>query len=592
MHNGSTRNARRLAHRWLRTVAALWLGVLTALLASTGMAAPATHGHLALTQARLVSAAGERTVDLPHRLEPGDFAPAGERVRYRLTVDLPEAPTEPLGVLVHKLSLSGALHVNGRAVAACGTGPLELLRCLHRPYLFVAPAGIWLAGRNTLEFEIYANDRQMNGLGRVLVGQAQALDQSVYRFRMLWQVEVIRALTWITLTMGVLSLAIGLVLRTESIYQWFGLTSLANAASNLNVLVTSPPVSFETFSWFVFTSRMVSTVLMMMTMLAFFGKLSPRLRALLGLSAVLLPALVWGFGNARWLVLAIYLPLLVAAFTLLFAMVRWAARSRRPAEVMMTSSFAAMVVVGPLDYMRLGGRGDFEGVYLLAYTSACVMVMTGAMLVGLLASALATSRRLTATLDREVALRTADLEQANARLAALSSTDGLTGIANRRRFDEALEDAWRRARRDGDPLSLLMVDVDHFKPFNDTLGHQAGDECLKTVAQALRMHAARSNDVLARYGGEEFALLTPMDAAHARRLGALLLESVRALALPHPAGQVTISVGVATLSPGDGLSAPDLVRLADEALYAAKRGGRNRMVVAGDACSAGAAVTP
>ena len=119
---------------------------------------------------------------------------------------------------------------------------------------------------------------------------------------------------------------------------------------------------------------------------------------------MLLPALVWGSGNARWLVLAIYVPLLVASFALLFAMVRWTLRSRRPAEVLMTTSFAAMVFVGPLDYMRLGGQGSFEGVYLLAYTSACVMVITGALLVGLLASALSTSRRLTATLDREVAV--------------------------------------------------------------------------------------------------------------------------------------------------------------------------------------------
>lgn len=567
---------------WPRACAALLLGLLALLFAGRIFAAPTVDGSTTLTRALLVTATGERMVVLPHRLEPGDFAPAGGRVIYRLAADLPEAPNKPLGIFVRKLSLSGALRVNGRAVAACGTGPLELLRCLHRPHLFVPPEDIWQVGRNVVEFEIFANDRQMNGLGSVVVGNAEVLDHGFYRLRMLWQVELIGALTWITLTMGALSLAIGLVLRTESIYQWFGLTSLVNAASNMNVLVTSPPVSFETFSWFVFASRIVSTVLMMMTMLAFFRKLSSSLRGLLGMSLVLLPALVWGSGNARWLVLAIYVPLLVASFALLFAMVRWTLRSRRPAEVLMTTSFAAMVFVGPLDYMRLGGQGSFEGVYLLAYTSACVMVITGALLVGLLASALSTSRRLTATLDREVALRTADLEQANARLAALSSTDGLTGVANRRHFDEALEDEWRRACRDGHPLSLLMMDVDHFKQYNDTLGHPAGDECLKTVAQTLQRHAARSEDLLARYGGEEFAMLTPTGAINAQRLGTLLLESVRSLVLPHPVGQVTISVGVATLSPKGGASPSDLIKLADEALYAAKRRGRNCMVVADD----------
>ncbi len=564
-----------------------WIGLLLCLLTmlpiDRAFAGPITDIRIQPNHAQLITAAGERTVALPHRLETGDFSPEGGRVRYQLKIDLAQAPTEPLGIFVRKLSLSGALHVNGRAVGACGTGPLELLRCLHQPHLFVPPQDVWQAGRNSLEFEIFANDRQMNGLGTVVVGNARALDQGPYRFRMLWQVETIHALTWITLTMGVLSLAIGLVLRTESVYLWFGLTSIANAASNMNVLVTTPPVSFEVFSWFVFASRMVSTPLMLMTMLVFFGKSTPLRRGLLSGSVVVLPALVWGFGNARWLVMAIYLPLLVAAFTLLVAMIRWTLRSRRLAEVMMTISFAAMVVVSPLDYLRLGGQSPFEGVYLLAYTSASVMAVAGAVLVSLLASALVTSRRLTATLDKEVALRTADLEKTNARLAELSGTDSLTGIANRRRFDEVLENEWRRARRDGHPLSLLMFDVDHFKHYNDALGHQAGDECLKAVAQTLRVHAARSGDLLARYGGEEFAMLTPADGAHAQRLAALMRESVLASALAHPKAPenlVTISVGVATLLPNKSTTPSDLIRLADEALYEAKRGGRNRVVVA------------
>lgn len=549
-------------------------------------AASATE-FVPITQSLLITAQGERVVALPHRLEPADFSPAGDRVRYQLTVNLPHSPTAPLGVFVRKLSLSGALHVNGRPAGACGTGPLEMLRCLHQPQLFVPPQDIWQAGHNTIEFEIFANDRQMNGLGGVLVGDARALDQGPYGFQRFWQVETIRALTWISLTTGVLSLAIGLVLRTESVYFWFGLTSLANAASNLNVLVSSPPVSFETFSWFVFASRMVSTLLMLMTMLAFFGRSTPWLRGVLGSSAVVLPALIWVFGNNRWLVLAIYMPLMLAAFAMLSAMVRWSLRSRRPAELMMTVSFATMVLAAPLDYMRLGGQSAFEGVYLLAYTSASVMAVTGALLVGLLASSLVTSRSLTLVLDREVAQRTADLEQANARLAALSSTDALTGIANRRRFDEVLEEEWRRARREGHELSLLMVDVDHFKKFNDALGHQAGDECLTAVAQTLSVHAARAGDLLARYGGEEFVLLTPANATQARRLADLLLESMRSRALPHPEspeGMVTISVGVATLSPRDRTGTTvELLRQADQALYAAKHSGRNRVSVSGGA---------
>ena len=554
------------------------------LLAGTAPAAAATDISIEVRDAVLVTGSGERAVELPHRLASEDFAPGGGRVHYRFAVDLLQVPDAPLGIYVRKLSLSGALSVNGRSAGTCDVGALESLRCLHRPHLFVPPQDLWKAGRNTLEFEIFANDRQMNGLGTVVVGDAAALDQGPYRSRMLWQVETIHALTWITLTLGVLSLAVGLVLRTESVYLWFGLTSIANAASNLNVLVTAPPVAFETFSWFVFASRMVSTPLMLMTMLAFFGKSTPLLRRLLGGGALVLPALVWAFGNARWLVLAVYLPLFVAAFAVLAAMIRWSVRSRRPTDALMTLSYAAMVVSGPLDYVRLSGHGAFEGVYLIAYTSASVMAVTGALLVSLLASSLATSRRLTATLDHEVALRTADLEQANARLAELSSTDVLTGIANRRRFDEALDAEWRRANREGRTVSLLMIDVDHFKHYNDALGHLAGDDCLRQVAQALREHAARPGDLVARYGGEEFALLTPVGAGEALRLGERLRETVLALALTHPdapEGRVTISVGVATLTAGGPATPSDLIRLADEALYVAKRAGRNRVEGAG-----------
>jgi hypothetical protein len=202
---------------------------------------------------------------------------------------------------VRKLSLSGALRINDRPAGACGTGPLERLRCLHRPHLFVPADDVWQAGRNVLEFEIYANDRQMNGLGTVMVGNAAVLDQGPYRLRMLWHVETVHALTWITLTLGILSLAMAVLLRTESVYLWFGLTSLANAASNLNVLITSTPVSFEFFSWFVFAGRMVSTPLMLMTMLSYFGKSTARLRNLLTGSIVVMPAMVWWDGNARWL---------------------------------------------------------------------------------------------------------------------------------------------------------------------------------------------------------------------------------------------------------------------------------------------------
>ena len=175
-----------------------------------------------------------------------------------------------------------------------------------------------------------------------------------------------------------------------------------------------------------------------------------------------------------------------------------------------------------------------------------------------------------------------ELEAANAKLAELSISDFLTGLANRRRFDEALETEWARARRSGQPMALLMLDIDHFKAINDRYGHQIGDACLQQVAGVISENAARAADVAARYGGEEFAVIcADSDAEGARNLAEKIRQSVEELDLGHkdgPHGVVTVSVGIAALVPDDALPAKALVQAADRALYDAKEGGRNRVM--------------
>ena len=182
-----------------------------------------------------------------------------------------------------------------------------------------------------------------------------------------------------------------------------------------------------------------------------------------------------------------------------------------------------------------------------------------------------------------VAARTGELEESNAKLATLSSTDALTGITNRRGFDEALEAEWRRAKRNGHSLALAMLDVDHFKSYNDFYGHQAGDQCLRAVAGLIETFGRRTGDLVARYGGEEFALLAPVtDAAEALALAQDICRELERLALPHgqsPYGVITISIGVAALVPGDDNDSGMLVRAADQALYRAKQAGRNRAML-------------
>lgn len=175
-----------------------------------------------------------------------------------------------------------------------------------------------------------------------------------------------------------------------------------------------------------------------------------------------------------------------------------------------------------------------------------------------------------------------ELKQSRDALKGLSYTDALTGLANRRRFDSALEMEWQRSMRSQRPVSMLMVDVDHFKLYNDRLGHGDGDVCLRKVAQALQSIAQRTDDLMARFGGEEFACVLPdTDVEGALRIAAMAQEAVRALAIPHPASPVasvvTVSIGVSGLVAEVGTPQALLIESADRALYRAKRLGRNRI---------------
>jgi len=176
------------------------------------------------------------------------------------------------------------------------------------------------------------------------------------------------------------------------------------------------------------------------------------------------------------------------------------------------------------------------------------------------------------------------LQKTNAELERLSSLDGLTGIANRRSFDESLEKEWKRALRDQAVLTLILIDIDYFKPYNDTYGHIKGDECLTLVANTLDKMATRPTDLLARYGGEEFVLIAPMTKPEgAAQLAENLQRAIEALALEHKSSKVsdkiTISQGIASMVPDSTLNCIDLIKYADKALYQAKEFGRNRYIV-------------
>ncbi len=177
-----------------------------------------------------------------------------------------------------------------------------------------------------------------------------------------------------------------------------------------------------------------------------------------------------------------------------------------------------------------------------------------------------------------------ELEERNRELARLANIDGLTQIANRRYFDTYLQQEWRRLGREQQSVSLIFIDIDHFKLYNDHYGHQAGDDCLKQVARVFERVAQRPADLAARYGGEEFVILLPNTDEHgAEHVAKEIREMLRQLQIPHESSSVspfvTCSMGIACTIPTQAVSAETLVTIADEAVYTAKAQGRNQCVV-------------
>ncbi|MHB8791149.1 MAG: diguanylate cyclase [Desulfobulbaceae bacterium] len=177
-----------------------------------------------------------------------------------------------------------------------------------------------------------------------------------------------------------------------------------------------------------------------------------------------------------------------------------------------------------------------------------------------------------------------ELAEANQILQRLSSLDGLTGIPNRRRFDEVLKAEWQRAIRHSTSISLIMLDIDFFKLYNDRYGHQGGDECLKNVAKILDGSARRDSDLVARYGGEEFAVILPETAMKgAMDVAETMRANIERRNIPHASSKVsdhvTVSMGVATWVPERGSEPAELIAMADQALYKAKESGRNQVKI-------------
>lgn len=200
------------------------------------------------------------------------------------------------------------------------------------------------------------------------------------------------------------------------------------------------------------------------------------------------------------------------------------------------------------------------------------------------------------TLLQEIDSLYAELSRTNQHLSRIALLDSLTGLGNRRYFDAQAEKEWRRAARERQTLSLIMLDIDHFKAFNDTYGHPAGDACLEAVGQTIQKCLRRAGDAAARYGGEEFCVLLPATAMDgARFIAEEIRHEIEALRIPHksaqPFGVVTVSIGVRTLLPTSAHTLAELLAAADAALYTAKQTGRNRVIATSSEPLAVASIT-
>lgn len=229
-----------------------------------------------------------------------------------------------------------------------------------------------------------------------------------------------------------------------------------------------------------------------------------------------------------------------------------------------------VAITQPLDSILLIAQQGLRNIY------AMLIVITALATLGL-SLVIGRFRLINVELEEKVQARTAELNR-------LVNLDGLTQIANRRHFDRKLDEEWRRAIRNPQPLSLLMCDVDFFKQYNDTYGHQAGDDCLRAVAQALQSSAQRAGETVARYGGEEFGVILPnIKSEDAVKLANLIRKRLAGFQIRHATSQVdsyvTISIGIATLFPTAEKHCETLVEGADQALYEAKEQGRDRYAI-------------
>jgi signal transduction histidine kinase len=368
---------------------------------------PSSVKYTVIDKAELTGLAGPRVVSLPNVLETTDFLPKGSRVNYRLRVDMSEAPLNPVGVFVPKMSLSGALFVNGQFIANCGHGPLEALRCLHKPNFFSTSKDAWRLGENTIEFEIHANARQMNGLSAIQIGELHSLHENNYRLLHWFKIEFLDGLMWISVAFGLLSLAVYFILRKEPAFLWFGFACLMHAIGLLIVTVSNPVFNVEFFTWMGITSRLMAIPFVFLTMLSLFEKLQRWMIFSVLVLMLSVPIVIGLSGVSKPVVQLISLILIIFGIALFLKAIRWVLDSRSPIKIAAVVMSYVILFTGAADWMRFAGKTEFEGSFFFPYSYSGMLLVLGTFLIRNLATSLKQSREDRAQLERRAVERMA-----------------------------------------------------------------------------------------------------------------------------------------------------------------------------------------
>lgn len=390
-----------------------WLLVLLLALAMPGRAAlAALHpaaAFQALTQARLVTASGESDVTLPHVLSPQDFSAGRQLVTYSLTLDLQQPPAEALGLFIAKVSLSGRVRLNGVELGSCGPGPLSHLRCLHQPLWLLAAPQLWIAGTNRIDVDVWATDGQLNGLSPVMVGPAQATYESLYRPERLMKHDLVVALLWMALTLGLISLLLAFNLRDQPVYLWFGLACVVRSLNSLNPLINTLIADLFWSNWFLISSRLVALPFSILAVVAFFERRIARLTPWMIGYACMVPVLVAASGNSIRFAIVMALPILLGTLIGTVYCMRWYLQSRRTQDLMLLLTIGVLVLAGVHDIWRLLNVEGFMRPLILPYTNAAVLIVMGGIIIHRATQALRTTANLSRILGERIVATEAEL---------------------------------------------------------------------------------------------------------------------------------------------------------------------------------------